>query len=366
MNYTFFDIETANRKNNAICSIAIIETDGQQILNTFSSFVNPETHFDSTNSKIHGITSDMVQNAPTLKQLWSEIKPYFCNHIVCGHNVIFDIRVLEKHLTTYEIELPTFQYLCTMKMAQSIPEFTSYKLSDLCNKFSIPLSNHDALSDAVASYELYKVLSNDYKCCTEASNLSEPAESVIVNGRKFYSDKTLKMQTLKGYVNGILADGNLGMEEIEGLKTITEYLLDDEKENFYFMKIYELVVQIYEDGEITRFEIEDLQNLLEEFLDPIGHNTSYANSIIFDGCLFCLSGNFNNGSKSDIEKLITERGGSCKSSIVKATNYLVVGGLGSQEWSMGNFGTKVEKALSMQEKGSNIKIISEEEFFKAL
>lgn len=366
MNYTFFDIETANRKNNSICSIAIIETDGKQILNTFSSFVNPETHFDSTNSKIHGITSDMVKYSPTLKQLWYKIEPYFCNHIICGHNVIFDIRVLEKHLSTYEITLPDFQYLCTMKMAKSVPELTSYKLSDLCDRFCIPLNNHNAFSDAVACFELYKILANDYRCCTEASDVPVPSESIMVDGRKFYSDKTLKMQTLKGYVRGILTDGYLGMEEIDGLKTITEYLLDDEKENYYFMKIYELVVQIYEDGEITKFEVEDLQNLLEEFLDPIGHNASYASSIVFEGNLFCLSGNFNHGSKTDIEKIITDRGGLCKSSIVKSTNYLIVGGLGSQEWSMGNFGTKVEKALSMQEKGSDIKIISEEEFFKAI
>ena len=120
MNYTFFDIETANRKNDSICSIAIIETDGAEILRTYSSLVNPETYFDSINSKIHGITSDMVQDAPTLKQLWNDIKPYFQNHIVCGHNILFDIRVMEKHLDAYTITLPAFQYICTMKQAASL------------------------------------------------------------------------------------------------------------------------------------------------------------------------------------------------------------------------------------------------------
>lgn len=365
MNYTFFDIETANRKNDSICSIAIIETDGAEILRTYSSLVNPETYFDSRNSKIHGITSDRVQDEPTLKQLWNDIEPYFQDHIVCGHNILFDIRVMEKHLDMYAITLPAFQYICTMKMAQSVSEFDSYKLIDLCQKFNIPITNHNALSDAIASFELYKVLTKQYNCCASASDIPVPNKTVS-GFKRTYSERTVKMQAFKGFVSGILADGTLGMEEIYGLKEISEYLLDEEKDNFYFMKIYELIEQIYEDGEITKYEVEDLQNLLEEFLDPIGHNTSCANAITFEGSLFCLSGNFNHGSKADIEKIITDRGGSCKGSIVKTTNYLVVGGLGSQEWSMGNFGTKVEKALSMQEKGSEIKIISEEEFIKAI
>ena len=369
MNYTFFDVETANRKNDAICSIALIETDGEKILNSFSTLINPECDFDERNIRIHGISPDMVSNNPTLKAIWPELEPYFNNHIVCGHNVIFDIRVLEKHLSYYHISIPKFQYICTMKLAKNINSIVSTKLHDLCQMFDIPLINHDALSDTKASFEIFKILRDQYHCELLPLNVEscpQNSGASSFSSRRFYSEKAVEMKEFKSFVEGLLADDNLSIEEIEHLRRYTGHLIFECEDNFYLEKIYSLIKQIYADGEITKYEIEDLRNLLSEFLDPVSANTSTSNTLSFVGKLFCLSGNFEHGSKNEIEQLILERGGLCKSNIVKATDYLVVGGLGCQDWKMGNYGSKVENALAMQDKGSNIKIISEEEFFKTI
>lgn len=369
MNYTFIDIETPNAKNDTICSISLIETDGEHILSTYSSLVNPEAAFYDKNMTIHHITPGMVKNKPTLFELWPSISHYFENHIIGGHNVTFDISAVKKHLAKYEIQLPDFDYICTMKMARSISDIFSYSLDSLCKQFDIALEHHNSDSDVLASFELFKRFINSYQCdaskfISNSSTINSKSSSKVSG--VYLSAQTVKMQQLKAYIAGLLADNELEINEIIHLKQQLDYLVDDEKEDFYFSKIYTLVTQIWEDGVITKYEQQDLYALLNEFLNPVASNCSINKSIIFENNIFCLSGNFEYGSKSDVENIITQRGGICKNSVTLKTTYLIVGGSGSESWRMGNFGTKVEKALSLQDKGSAIEIIKESDFFEAL
>jgi len=365
VNYTFIDVETANRKNDAICAIGIVETDGTKVIDTFYSLINPEEYFDDKNIEIHGITPQLVASKPTITEAWPQMKPYFEGHIICGHNVLFDIRVLEKHLASHNIVLPRVQYICTMKIAKRIGCFDSVKLSDLCQKLNISLVNHNAFSDALASFELLKYFSEKFQYEIYPERCTPLTEHQRFSGINFYSEKTVKMREYKKFVEGILADGFLDMAEIIRLREYTNILIQSVDNNYYLTKIYSLIYQICEDGEITKYEAEDLYNLLAEFLNPISVNEIKADAITFNGKIFCLSGNFESGSKDEIRQIILDKGGICKDSIVKKTDYLVVGELGNASWKMGNFGTKVEKALAMQDSGSKIQIIGEKEFINA-
>ena len=50
------------------------------------------------------------------------------------------------------------------------------------------------------------------------------------------------------------------------------------------------------------------------------------------------------------------------SGVKKSTNILLVGNEGSQDYSNGNYGTKVKKAIEYNEKGCKIQIIKEADF----
>ena len=65
----------------------------------------------------------------------------------------------------------------------------------------------------------------------------------------------------------------------------------------------------------------------------------------FENKSFCLSGNFEYGSKAEVAEYITSKGGLIDKGVKKTTNYLVVGEEGSSRYSNGNYGTKVKKAL---------------------
>lgn len=81
----------------------------------------------------------------------------------------------------------------------------------------------------------------------------------------------------------------------------------------------------------------------------------------FKGQVVCLTGDFEFGKKPAVTAYIEEHGGSCVSSVTRKTSVLLVGSKGSDAWSHGNYGSKVERALELQREGSSIKIIKEEE-----
>jgi NAD-dependent DNA ligase len=89
-------------------------------------------------------------------------------------------------------------------------------------------------------------------------------------------------------------------------------------------------------------------------------------SITIPASLFCLTGEFLFAPRSRCESMLAERGATAQRSVTKKLNYLVVGGLGSDEWKHGSFGTKITKAMEYQRKGCPIMIVHEDVWASAL
>lgn len=99
MLYTFFDVETPNRRNDRICSIGAVVTDQDgTVVEKKSYLVNPESSFDDINVRIHGIAPVDVRNAKTFPELWHDsLSAFFPVDGVVAHNARFDLSVLPKH-----------------------------------------------------------------------------------------------------------------------------------------------------------------------------------------------------------------------------------------------------------------------------
>lgn len=169
------------------------------------------------------------------------------------------------------------------------------------------------------------------------------------------SRETLATQYLQGLIMGIDADNKIEDAEIKGLQ---KWLYENDylQGHYPYDKLLEKIEIVLEDGIITEAEKEELRILFEEINNPVKElNQSI---VTFEGKSFCLSGNFNYGSKSKVEEYITSKGGSINKSVKKGTDYVVVGASGSDCYSNGNYGTKVKKAI---EKG--ITVLKENQLF---
>ncbi len=154
--YIAFDVETPNYANNRISAIGITIVDKGKIVDDFYSLVNPETHFDSFNIQLTGITPKMVADQPTFPLLWAAIEPLMSGGILVAHNAPFDMRVLAQCLDAYSIDwLPFVQYACTCAMGRACyPELPNHKLNTMCAHLGVGLDHHNAGSDSRACAEL--------------------------------------------------------------------------------------------------------------------------------------------------------------------------------------------------------------------
>ena len=104
----FIDLETTgvNLSSDRIVEIAIIKlmTDGTKLVKR--KLINPQMPIPQVTSDIHGITNDMVKDAPTFKQVANEIKQFIENCDLAGYNSNrFDIPILMEEFLRAEIEL---------------------------------------------------------------------------------------------------------------------------------------------------------------------------------------------------------------------------------------------------------------------
>ena len=73
----------------------------------------------------------------------------------------------------------------------------------------------------------------------------------------------------------------------------------------------------------------------------------------------CLTGNFD--WLEQVEELLTSMGATCKNSVNKSTDIVIMGGLGSKAWSIF---LKSNESNGLNEKGCNIIIVHENGIFK--
>lgn len=151
-----FDVETPNARNHRMSSIGIAVIEDGEIVDSFSSLVDPETHFDAFSIALTGITPEMAESAPSFPALWEEIGPLMTSGVLVAHNAAFDMRVLSCCIMGYEIDAPRFlPYLCTVTMGRKcFPNLPNHKLNTLCACRGIPLDHHRADSDSLACASL--------------------------------------------------------------------------------------------------------------------------------------------------------------------------------------------------------------------
>ncbi len=255
--YISIDIENPNARGNSICSIGIIVVKNKKVVDEKYSLINPEDRFDVNNSNITGLNYFDVKDAPTFKEYWKSIKELFENNIIVGHNITYDLTVIAKALERYDIEVPIFNYYCTLKLSRNFIKTNSYSLNSLCDLLNVNLENHhNALEDAKASQKIFEYL--DYN---NDIGTSEKFEFESKLSDKLDSKLETNINTLYGIIEGINYDGTIDDKEIEKIKSWIE---DNRlyKQYSLFDRIINKLEEILDDNIITEYERIELKKLV--------------------------------------------------------------------------------------------------------
>ena len=159
--YCIVDIETTGNgiKGNRITEISIFKFDGHEVVDEFTSLVNPECEIPYFITGLTGIDNSMVRDAPKLKEIAPKILEITTDTIFVAHSVNFDYNVIKNELKGIDLEFSR-KKLCTVRLSRKLlPGYNSYSLGKLCSAIGIPLTDrHRARGDAHATVLLFHKL----------------------------------------------------------------------------------------------------------------------------------------------------------------------------------------------------------------
>ena len=156
--YVVFDIETTGFSpvKNRIIEIGAVKVSGGEIVDRFSTFVNPETPIPFEIVKLTGIHDDMVMDSPTIETILPEFLEFCGDAVLVAHNANFDMSFIKENAKRLNIP-KEFTYVDTVGIARLLlPNQAKHTLDAVAKTLGISLENHHrAVDDAGATAEIF-------------------------------------------------------------------------------------------------------------------------------------------------------------------------------------------------------------------
>ena len=175
--YIMFDLETTglSTDDDAIVEISAVKVTDGEVVDEFSTLVNPGIHIPYVASSVNGITDDMVKDAPDVEQALREFITFIGDSILAGHNIRdFDLKFIQRDAVRFFGKPLSNDYVDTLIVARRyLPELKSRSLESLAYHYDISYDGaHRALADCYINKQVYDRLAN------EIANPSEVAKNV--------------------------------------------------------------------------------------------------------------------------------------------------------------------------------------------
>ena len=156
--YIVFDIETTGFSSirDKIIEIGAVKVVNGEIVDRFSTFVNPERPIPFEITNLTGITDQMVMEYPPIETILPQFLEFAGGGVLVAHNAGFDVGFIEQNCRNQAIE-QKFTYVDTVALARILlPTLSKYKLNIVAKALGISLENHHrAVDDAGATAEIF-------------------------------------------------------------------------------------------------------------------------------------------------------------------------------------------------------------------
>jgi len=147
------DVETTglDHTREKIIEFAGLKLVNGEIVEEFETLINPEQHIRYSSINIHGITEDMVVDAPKTAEILPRILEFIGDYPIVAHNAIFDFNFINETALAVNGEGIKNHYFDSQQMFREIcPEEKSHGLDALLRRFDISEqgTKHRAMADA--------------------------------------------------------------------------------------------------------------------------------------------------------------------------------------------------------------------------
>ncbi|MBN1401123.1 MAG: WYL domain-containing protein [Anaerolineae bacterium] len=150
----FLDVETTGlspARGDRVCEIALLRTRGEEVLDGLQQLINPQRPMGPGAQAVHGITAEMVRDAPKFVDVAERVLELLSDGVLVGHNTRFDMGFLVSELDYAGRRLPEITALDTLLLARSCYRLRSYSLGRLAEALQVEVHgrSHRAMIDVL-------------------------------------------------------------------------------------------------------------------------------------------------------------------------------------------------------------------------
>ncbi len=156
--YVVFDLETTGFSpvNNRIIEIGAVKVSGGEIVDRFSTFVNPQIPIPFEITKLTSIRDEDVMDAPVIEEILPQFLAFCAGSVLVAHNAGFDMSFIIENAKRQN--MPTeYTYVDTVGISRILlPHQAKHTLDAVAKTLGVSLENHHrAVDDAAATAEIF-------------------------------------------------------------------------------------------------------------------------------------------------------------------------------------------------------------------
>ncbi len=213
------DLETTGLhvEQDTIFEVAAIKFQGNEVIDTFKSFVAPGRSIPYRVQRLTSITANLLTNAPPFETISPTLQHFLGDLPIVGHSIPFDAGFLRKRgLARTNPLIDTFELASVL-----LPSLKSYNLGQVAEALGIavPVGRHRAMVDTVLAMDVFLALHKrlqtiDLTLLRDLANLDAPRSWPLLS---FFRQELRSRQEQEGTqaARGSLGDrfaSQLGMD----------------------------------------------------------------------------------------------------------------------------------------------------------
>ena len=281
--YCVLDLETTgfSFRTEKITEVGIMKIKNGEVIDSFSTFVNPEKSIPYEVVEVTKITDDMVKDAPKIEEVFPKILEFIGDSVLVAHNADFDMGFLKYNATQLGYKFD-YTYIDTLRLAKDLfPNYKKYKLGIIAENLGIKVEvAHRALDDVDTTVKVFKIM---------IDMLKEKGAKTVNDIDKVAADENFEKESYKklpAYHAIILAKNYVGLKNLYKLVSLSHLHYFYKKPRILkslFKKYSEGLIlgSACEQGELYRAilagkEEEEIENIARDYdyleIQPLGNN----------------------------------------------------------------------------------------------
>lgn len=157
--FACLDTETTGlspESGGKICEIAVSVSQGRRVVDEFSTLLNPGLPMSPEVIAIHGITNEMVKDAPSFADVLPRLLGLLDNCVIVAHNADFDVSFLRAEFAACGMRFPPYPVVDTLKLARKSGKFERNRLGLIAEELGISCQGwHRAMADTKMAEQIF-------------------------------------------------------------------------------------------------------------------------------------------------------------------------------------------------------------------